>query len=277
MPDIFAYTSYSRFIKDYYTWKKRENRSFSYEAFARKAGFKTRSYLIEVAAGKKELSRASLYGVARAMELGPKETEYLESLVGFQHAGTFKEREFHFRKLGTLAGKAPGRILEESQFAYFSAWWHPVVRELACMARFDGDFGKLAKAVRPSITARQARDSVDLLLRLGLLLKSAAGRYRQADGTVRTADELASFLVLMYQKESLRLADEALDGVPLGARDISTFTAGVSEACYASIKKELQAFRALLATLVDKDQGADRVYQLNIQLFPASTIKNGDA
>lgn len=277
MPDIFAYTSYARFIKDYYTWKKRESRAFSYEVFARKAGFKTRSYLIEVAAGKKVLSRSSVHGVARAMELGPKETEYFESLVGFRHAATFKEREFHLRKLEMLAGKPPGRILADSQFAYFSAWWHPVVRELVCMARFDGDFGKVAKAVRPAITARQARESVELLLRLGLLRKAASGRYLQADGAVRTADELTSYVVLQYQKDCLRLADEALDDVPLAARDISTFTAGISAACYAAIKRELLSFRAHLAGLVEKDQGADRVYQLNIQLFPASTTHNGDA
>lgn len=277
MPDIFSYNSYARFIKDYYEEKKRKNRSFSYAAFAQKAGFKTRSYLIEVAAGKKELSRASLFGVAKAMELGAKETEYLEALVGFQHAATFKEREHHFRKLGALARKAPGRILGGSEHGYFSEWWHPVVRELAAMDRFDGDFGKLAKSVRPAITARQAKESVEHLLRLKLLVKTASGRYRQADGAVRTEDELTSFLILKYQKENLRLADEALDGVEAGDRDISTFTAGVSKACYAAIKKELQAFRAHLADLVGKDQGADRVYQLNLQLFPVSTIKNGEA
>ena len=120
MPDIFAYTSYSRFIKDFQAEKKKENRAFSYEAFARKAGFRTRSYLIEVAAGKKELSRASLYNVAKAMELGARETEYFEALVAFQQAATYKEREFHFRKLGVLAGRPTGRMLAESQFGYFA-------------------------------------------------------------------------------------------------------------------------------------------------------------
>lgn len=276
MPDLFSYTDYARFIKDFYEEKKRANKAFSYAAFAKKAGFKTRSYLIEVAAGKKELSRASLYSVAKAMDLGPKETEYFEALVGFQHAGTFKEREFHFRKLESLAGKAPGRLLEESQFAYFSAWYHPVVRELVCMPRFDGDLGKLARSLQPAITGRQAKESVELLLKLGLLVKTPAGKFRQADGAVRTGDGLKSFLILKYQKENLRLADEALDAVDPEVRDISTFTAGVSPACFATLRKELQAFRAHLANLVDKDQGQDRVYQLNLQLFPVSSHPHGE-
>jgi uncharacterized protein (TIGR02147 family) len=277
MPDIFSYTSYARFIKDYQAEKKRENRAFSYEAFARKAGFKTRSYLIEVAAGKKELSRASLYNVAKAMELGARETEYLEALVAFQHASTFKEREFHFRKLGALAGRATGRMLAESQFGYFAEWWHPVVRELAAMESFRGDYARLGKSLRPAITARQARESVELLLRLGLLVRTVSGRFQQADGTLRTPDELTSFAVVRYQKENLRLADEALDAVEPGDRDISTFTAGVSRACFLEIKKEIQAFRNHLADLVERDKGADRVCQLNLQFFPVSDTQEGEA
>lgn len=277
MPDIFTYTSYARFIRDYQAERKKENRAFSFEAFARKAGFKTRSYLIEVATGKKELSRASLYNVAKAMDLEARETEYFEALVAFQHAATFKEREFHFRKLGVLAGRATGRILAESQFGYFAEWWHPVVRELAAMESFRGDFARLGKSLRPAITARQARESLELLVRLGLLVRTASGRYKQADGAVRTTDELTSFLVMRYQKENLRLADGALDLVEPGDRDISTFTAGVSRACYLEIKREIQAFRNHLADLVDRDKDPDRVCQLNLQFFPVSDIKEGEA
>jgi uncharacterized protein (TIGR02147 family) len=276
MPDIFAYTSYARFIRDHYAEKKRENRRFSYESFSRKAGFKSRSNLIEVSAGKKELSKTKVFSVARAMDLGPRESEYFETLVRFNHATTLKEREFHLHKLGLLSGKAPGRIIGEGQFAYFSEWHHPVVRELVCMRGFDGDLGRLAKSLKPQITLKQAKESVELLLRLGLLEKSDRGRYAQADGAIQTEDELSSYVILRYQKENLRLAEEALDGIDPGDRDISTFTAGVSKACFLAVKKEIQAFRRHLSGLVGKDTGPDRVYQLNLQFFPVSDTKNGE-
>ncbi len=277
MPDLFAYTSYNRFIKDFQAEKKRENRGFSFEAFARKAGFKTRSYLIEVASGKKELSRGSLFKVARAMDLSPRETEYFEALVGFQHATTFKEREFHFRKLGILARRSPGRILEESQFAYFSEWWHPVIRELACMSGFKGDMTQLAQSVKPALTTKQAKESLDLLLHLGLLVKMPSGRFRQTDGMVRTSDELSSFIVMKYQKENLRLADEALDHIAPEDRDISTLTAGISQSCFRELKREIQSFRRHIAHLVSQDKGQDRVYQLNLQLFPLTVNPRKEA
>ena len=270
MPDIFAFTSYARFLREYYAEKKAENPKFSYETLSRKAGFKSRSNLIEVSTGKKELTNSRIFAVARALDLNPKECEYFESLVHFNNSTTLKEREFHLAKLGTLAGKSPGRVIGEGQYAYFSEWYHPVIRELVCMRRFDGDAARLAKGLRPAITAKQARESIAHLVKLGLLEKTAQGRYRQTDGSIQTEDELSSFLILRYQKENLRLAEEALDAVDPEARDISTLTAGVSQACFLAVKKEIQAFRRHLSKLVDKDAGQDRVYQLNLQFFPVT-------
>lgn len=270
MPDIFAYTSYARFLRDWYAERKRRNPKFSYEMLSRKAGFKSRSNLIEVSSGKKALTPSRIFGVVKALELGPGEGEYFETLVRFNNAGTLKEREFHLAKLGSLAGKTAGRVISEGQFAYFSEWHHPVVRELVCMPGFEGDLGRLAKTLRPALTARQAKQSVDLLLRLGLLEKTAQGRYRQADGAIQTEDELSSFVILRYQRENLRLAEDALDSVDPRNRDISTLTAGVSQACFLAVKKEIQAFRRHLSKIVEKDKGPDRVYQLNLQFFPVS-------
>jgi uncharacterized protein (TIGR02147 family) len=270
VPDVFSYTSYSRFIRDFCAEKKRSNPKYSYGTLSRRAGLKSRSNLIEIANGKAPLSRLRVFQVARAMELGPKECEYFVSLVHFNNATSLKEKEFHLDKMGELAGRSPGRLLGEAQFGYFSEWYHPAVRELACMPSFRGDYAALGRSLRPPISAKQARDSVDLLLRLGLLRKAAHGRFAQADGAVQTADELTSYMILRYQKEGIRLADAALDSVAPEDRDVSTFTAGVSRECFLAVKKELQAFRRHLSKLVEKDQGQDRVYQLNLQFFPLS-------
>lgn len=276
MPDIFAYTSYARFLRDAYAEKKAANPKYSYAILSRKAGFKSRSNLIEISSGKAPLSHLRVFQVARALELDPAESEYFVALVHFNNSTSLKEREFHLERMGTLSGKAPGRIIGEGQFAYFSEWYHPVVRELACMPAFKGDLAALAKAVRPAISVKQAKESLELLLKLELLEKTAQGRYRQADGSIQTADELTSYIILRYQRENLRLSEAALDGVEPEDRDISTFTAGVSRSCFLAVKKEIQAFRKHLSKLVDKDRGSDRVYQLNLQFFPVSAAGEGE-
>lgn len=270
MPDVFAYSNYARFLRDYYAEKKRANPKYSYAVLSRQAGLRSRSNLIEIANGKTPLSRLRVFQVARAMGLGARECEYFVAMVHFNNASSLKEKEFHLEKMGELAGRSPGRILGESQYAYFSEWYHPAIRELASLPAFRGDYAALGRSLRPSISAKQARESVDLLLRLGLLLKTAQGRFAQADGAVQTADELTSYIILRYQKEGIRLADGALESIGPEDRDVSTITAGVSRECFFAIKKEIQAFRRHVSKLVEKDKGQDRVYQLNMQFFPLS-------
>jgi uncharacterized protein (TIGR02147 family) len=272
MPDVFSYTSYARFMRDFYAEKKKANPKYSYGMLSQRVGLKSRSNLIEIANGKVPLSRLRVFQVARAMDLGGKECEYFVSLVHFNNANSLKEKEFHLAKMGELAGISAGRILGEAQYAYFSEWYHPAIRELACMPAFQGDFAALGRSLRPPISAKEARESVDLLIRLGLLRKTAQSRFAQADGAVQTADELTSYLILRYQKEGIRLAESALESVVPEDRDFSTLTAGVSRDCFLAIKKEIQAFRRHLSKLIDKDKEPDRVYQVNLQLFPLSAI-----
>jgi uncharacterized protein (TIGR02147 family) len=65
MPDIFAFASYARFVREFYAEKKAENPKYSYEILSRKAGFKSRSNLIEVSKGTKELTNSRIFAVAR--------------------------------------------------------------------------------------------------------------------------------------------------------------------------------------------------------------------
>jgi len=61
--------------------------------------------------------------------------------------------------------------------------------------------------------------------------------------------------------------------VPAESRDISTLTLSVSETTFREIKAEVQLFRKHLSAIACADQFADRVYQVNIQLFPLTRTK----
>jgi len=272
MPDIFSYTNYRDLIKDYHEEQKRTRSSFSYQIFAQKAGFSTKTYIIEVVSGKKKLSKGSLFNVAKAMNLNKKETDYFEALVNFNHAKKLKEREFYFDRLKSLSGKSSAKMIGSSQYAFFSEWYHLVVRELVAMTDFNGDFNQLARKVKPRITAKQAKDSVKLLLDLGMIQKTASGKYKLTESTLSTGDELTSLAVLQHQKKTLELGIEALEKFPTEMRDISTVSAGISEKGFRTIKKEIQLFRKHLQGLIEQDKDLDRVYQINFQLFPLTEI-----
>jgi uncharacterized protein (TIGR02147 family) len=64
------------------------------------------------------------------------------------------------------------------------------------------------------------------------------------------------------------LAVRALDEIPVKERDISGLTLGVSENAFFRISQEIADFRRRISSIVMEDTGENRVYRLNVQLFP---------
>jgi uncharacterized protein (TIGR02147 family) len=75
----------------------------------------------------------------------------------------------------------------------------------------------------------------------------------------------------------MRLAIDALDRHPRETRDISTLTATLSAESVEKAKAAVRSLRQYLLGLAEQDEAVDRVYQLNVQLFPMTriTAENG--
>ncbi|MGA2508548.1 MAG: TIGR02147 family protein [Chitinispirillaceae bacterium] len=276
MPDIYTYTDYRLFLKDYYGERKKQQPSFSYQYFANRAGLKSKTFIYKVIAGQKALSKGAVFAVSQAMGLKKRETEYFEAMVNFTQARTEREREFYFNHLQTFGRHHSAAQIRQDQYTYFSKWYYPALRELVAILDFKNDFKLLARSLDPPITAVQARKAVQMLLDLGLIKRTASGRYCQTDKSLTTGDHVQSLAVQAFQKENLRLAAEAIDRHKRYDRDISTLTTSISEAGFRRISEEIAAFRKKLAGIIEKDEPADRVYQINFQAFPLSTLpKNG--
>jgi uncharacterized protein (TIGR02147 family) len=275
MIKIFDYTDYRKFLKDVYEFKKKSNKYFSYQTFATKAGFKTKTYLFKIINGQKALSKRSIFNVAHAIGLNKKETEYFEAMVNFNEAKTVREREHYFNLLQAFNLDKVAVKLRENQFKYFSNWYNAVIRELVTIINFQGDCKRLGLKTRPNITEHQADEALQLLLDLDLIKKGPHGRYVHTERALSTGDEVVSLAVQKFQKEHLKLADRAIDDCPPADRDISTLTVGISREGFEQIKSELQWFRKHLIKIVDKDEPADRIYQMNLQLFPL-TMQDGE-
>jgi len=272
MPTIFTYNDSRQFLMDYYNEKKKNHPFFSYQVFANKAGLKSKTFIYKEIHGQKNLSKNATLSLAQAMDLKKKETEYFNALVHFTQAISEREREFYFNHMQTFGKNNLATELRQNQYTYFSKWYCPALRELVAVFDFKDDFKFLARLCNPPITAKQAKTAVQLLLELGLIQRTRSDRYVQTAKSLTTGDNVQSLAVQAFQKENLKLAIEAIDRYERNLRDISTLTASVSEAGFNRIKKEIAAFRKRLAALIEKDELADRVYQINFQLFPLSIL-----
>jgi uncharacterized protein (TIGR02147 family) len=139
------------------------------------------------------------------------------------------------------------------------------------------DWEAVGRLLDPPITARQARDSVELLLRLGLLERVAKGRYRVSQPALSTGDEVASLALAGFHKATLELARRSIDRHPAAGRDISGVTMSISRQGFDRIKSEIRAFRKRVMAIASEDREEDMVYQLNLHLIPLTKRRGGIA
>ena len=86
MLEIYDYSDYRQFLKDYYESHKAVNPNFSFRYLAQKAGINSSGYYKLVIDGKRNLTRATILKTCAALKLDDREAEYFENLVLFNHA-----------------------------------------------------------------------------------------------------------------------------------------------------------------------------------------------
>lgn len=273
MVSVFDYLSYREFLSDFYAEQKRSKSFFSYQYFADKAGFKSKSFIYKVIKGEKALSKRSSLMIMKAVGLKKKEADYFENLVSFNNAATHEEKEFYFHRLQSLSRNHIASKIRKNQYAYFSQWYNVVIRELVTFLDWKEDYKILAKTVNPPITVKQAENAVKLLLNLGMIQRTPEGKYVQLNKALTAGEEIIVLAVRQFQKQHMTLASDALDRLPRQQRDISTLTMGISKEGFEKIRQEIKAFRETLVSIVSNDEPADRVYQCNFQFFPLTEVQ----
>lgn len=271
MKPLFDYTNYREFLADWFQEKKAKQ-GYTYRDFSRAAGMNSSAWLLHLIRGTKNLSATSALRIATALELNGDESLFFGNLVGFTQAKSAEEKDRFY--VAMLAQKKRLNLaqLTEEQYAYYSKWFHPVIRSLISKVDWGDDYAKLAKKLRPVITPREAKASVKLLLKLGFIEKTDEGDWRQCQAMISTGNEVASLQVANYHRQVSRLSENVHDRVPRELRDISALTLGIGAAEAEKIKEKIQAFRKEIMSIAQESSEADRVYQLNFQFFPVSVF-----
>ena len=267
MKDILEYTSYRQYIADYYADKKAKS-AFTWQELTRAAGFSSPVHLKYASEGKLNLSDAAALRVAQAMHLAGYEQDYFCEMVKFDNAKTDAEKKDAFGKMLSIADSVKAKIIEGDSFRYFESWKNPVLRELA-PAMPGAKPLALARACRPEITAAEVTETLNFLVKAGLLQKDKDGNYKQTERGVTTGSmEVTPIAVREMHRQMGEFALEAIEGVAQDKRHFSGLTLGITRDAYEKIVQETAEFRKRVITIATQDSGMDEVYRLNVQLFP---------
>lgn len=267
MKPVIEYDNYREILRDFYLERKCRS-GFTWRDFAKVAGYSSPVFLKLVCDGKANLSDVGTERVAAAIGLAGIDLQYFRLLVAFDQEKNAAVKRSLYRQLRDLANENAIELVGEDQYDYYESWLNPVLREIAPQMK-GATPAKLASQCVFESDAKGVKRSLALLQNIGLLEKDARGNYTQSSKTLTTGRlDVASMAIREMHRQMGALAVEALDKVPMKDRDISGMTIGISDNAFARIQGELAEFRRRISAIVLEDQGRERVYRLNLQLFP---------
>lgn len=272
LPDIFAYVDYREYLRDAYEALKAGQRGFSYRAFARKAGMSSPNFLKLVIDGTRNLGTSSVGQFAKALDLGTRETEFFRELVLFNQATTAADKNERYERLGKYRKHRRVHKLDRDMFKYLSRWYYPAIRELVNCAGFQEDPGWIAAHIQPRITSAQAKEALDILLDLKLLVRDKAGSIQQGQTLVSTGPEVRSLAVGNFHRQMMEQAASSIETIDREHREISGVTVALSAEGFALFKQKIHELRAQLLELSAQETSPKRVVQFNFQAFPLAFV-----
>jgi len=269
-PDIFEFLDYREYLRAYYAAAKSSVPAFSYRYFSRRAGFSSPNYLKLVTDGQRSLTPGSTRKMLKGLGLEGEEARFFADLVDFAQASDAEKKNEAYERVAASQQFRRARKIDHSMFEYLSRWYLPAIREMAGRSDFRDDPTWIAGQVFPPITPIQARDALQLLFEMGLLIRGDDGVVHRGEPTWTTGHEVRSLAIGNYHRQMLQRAADSIEAVPREMRDVSALTVVVEEDTVGELKERIHAFRESLIERCERDERRKHVYQIGIQLFPLS-------
>lgn len=267
--NIFSYYDYHKYLQDYYEKRKAIDSYFSYRYISNKVNL-DHGLIIKIFQGKRHLSRRSIINFVKILNLTKNKAEYFELLVLFGRAKSEQEIKHYFEKILTYSDLGE-RTIDADSYEFYQKWYYTAVREVLHMYKFTGDYENLASLLEPSISISEAKQAVKLLLRLNFIYKnSSTGFYELTDKFITTGKVWKSFAIRQFQSETMSLAQRAIEKIPIQERNISTITFTLDRFGLDQVNEKINQFQKDLLKIASSCNNVNRVYQVNLQVFPLS-------
>jgi uncharacterized protein (TIGR02147 family) len=270
-PNLFDYFDYREYLHDYYLFHKRRNSAYSYRLFARKAKLGSPNYLKLVVDGKRRITDRTLFQFARGLGLGRDEEKYFRELVMYQEVSDPDSKELHLRSLLKYQEKQRTAIpLKAERIKFLLEWHHAVIRELVVTKDFKEDPSWVAKRLGGKITESQAKESLELLLKLHFVFRNESGRLEQSEPLLTSSDEVPSHVIRSLHRNYLRRAITSIFSVPAEKRELSGLLISIPNHKVREVKEEIKEFRKKLNRKYGLDKNGDEVCFIGLYMFPVT-------
>jgi len=273
--NIFDYTDYRQFLRDFYDERKASLPSFSFRAMGQKLDLDP-GFIVKVMQGQFHLRPACFPQLFELCKFDDRQKCYFETLVQFAKADSERDVKRLFEELLSIKGVNAYK-LTDFHYEYYQNWYHSAIRALCNFRQIKvNDHKVVASLLSPKIKISEARESIALLQKLNLVAPDEQGFIRPTESLLTTAPEIRAIAIRHFQRQTMLLAVESLDRHEREQRDISTVTVSVDQEGFDQIREKIRECRESVLAIAQACTTEDRVCQLNMQFFPL-TEQDGES
>ncbi|ASD62267.1 DUF4423 domain-containing protein [Bdellovibrio bacteriovorus] len=279
-PVLSDYMNYRQFLADFYLFKRKASkgslRAYTYAVFSAAANIKSPNYLKMIIEGKRNLSDDMIGKFGKALGFMKDQTEEFRLLVQFTQAMDPAERNMYLKKLSEhrVAGKLKSGEIDRKTWEKVPNWVAWIIYAMIDQDGVSFDTATLKNLLRGKASEDEIDNALSTLISSGDLRRDeVTGELKKARSLTESPEEIPVALVRKLQSQLMYLGLESLYQDQPTEREFGTLTLSLTKSEFEEIKFKLRQMRKALhkdnSIARMKDKG-ERVYQLNIQLFPVT-------
>ncbi len=266
-------------FKDFFEFQLREKsrdkkgqKISTLQVLAQSLGYSSASSLSMIASGERLPSRALLESLFEAWKVPQSERERIRLKVAIER------RERKGAGSSQLISKfnqlAPYHKIDLKQFNLVRDWYVLVIKILAGTPSFQDDPVWISRALGKKISPAQAKKALKLLLDSNLLGRDPlTQKILPIVESTETTHDIPSEAIRENHKGMIQLALEAVDEQSVEQRHLNSLSLQFDVKSLSLAKLRILDFVKKFNEEFSSDS-SDQVYQLNVQLFEHSNVRN---
>jgi uncharacterized protein (TIGR02147 family) len=231
------------------------------------------SYLSKILSGQRGLPLKQIAHFERALQLDPHEVAQLRRLVLL----SIEERELQHAPFHAEVPAETARLVQDygllgtKDLWMLEEWFHLPILNLVTTTDFEATAENIA--VRLTISAQQASDSLQRLIAAGHLMVTGEGRVERSQSKVRFPTQRSHPAILRFHRAMIQKALAKTTQLPSQKEFAERLISGVT---FAADPSKVPEIKTILEDAIYKvaeilsETDCKEVFQINLQLFSLS-------
>lgn len=273
------YMDYRLFLTDFYLSKKSATknsiRPYSYAIFSAAADIKSPNYLKMIIEAKRNLSLDMVAKFAKACGFNKAQSDEFKLLVLFNQAEDPADRNYALKLLSEyrVEQKLKHGELDRKTFEKVPNWIGWIIYALADQDGVSFEVAQLKDLLRGKASESEITEALENLINSGDLARDPQTQTITKAKRVEAPEEIPAALIRKLQMQLMYLGLESLYQDAATEREFGSLTLSLTAKEFDEIKFKLRQMRKAVHkdnSIARMSSKGERVYQLNLQLFPVS-------